>query len=150
MTKIKLLGIFIIALLVLNLITISFLFLDHGGKHKEPRKIIIEQLHFDSKQQKEYEKLIQNHRRQINNLEREIKDTKKELYFQLSKNKVDSTKKNTQITRLSVLQKQIEITHFNHFMEIKKICRSEQLDDFKELTSELAALFSHSRPPKQL
>ena len=43
------------------------------------------------------------------------------------------------------VQKQIEITHYNHFLGIKKICNSNQIDKYKLLTTQLNHLFS--RPP---
>jgi periplasmic protein CpxP/Spy len=71
MSKIKLLSIAVIGLLVMNLCIVGFLFL---GKPPLPpegeapfakeatRKKIIELLHFDNEQIRQYEELIQQHR----------------------------------------------------------------------------------------
>lgn len=159
MDKTKLLTFAVIALLLLNLGTLSFLFLTNpNGNHPhgdsnfkgraEPKEIIIEKLNFDSKQKSEYEKLIQVHRKEISSIEDEIRKTKEELYLQLHENTTNNTTKDSLINALATYQKQIEITHFKHFQDIKKLCKKEQLDDFNALTEELSRLFSKSPPPR--
>ena len=79
MDKIKLLTFSVIALLLLNLGTLGFLFLTnpnenhpHGDRNfkgrPEPKEIIIEKLNFDSKQISEYEKLIQSYQKAFGKL----------------------------------------------------------------------------------
>ena len=43
------------------------------------------------------------------------------------------------------IQKEIEKTHFQHFLEIKALCRPEQIEDFNLLSEELARIFA--KPP---
>ena len=149
MDKIKILTYAIIALLVLNLATIGFVVSKPGARNRaEPRKIIIEKLHFDANQQKEYEKLIFWHRGQINELDEKIRNSKKELYFLLLENEVNKQKKDSLITTISVYQKQIESTHFKHFQDIKNLCRKDQMQNYTDLTFELSRLFS-PKPPKR-
>lgn len=157
MDKIKLLTFSVIALLVLNLGTLGYLFFSGTKGHRpppgrgpegrpQPKEIIIEKLHFDAQQQKEYEKLILSHRTTINELDDHIRDSKNNLYLQLIKTSIDVKTKDSLNAILATYQKQIEITHFNHFQDIKKICHPNQLDDFYDLTEELSRLFSKPRP----
>ncbi|WP_310558924.1 hypothetical protein [Flavobacterium sp.] len=149
MDKIKILTYAVIALLVLNLATIGFVVSKPGaGNRAEPREIIIEKLHLDENQQKEYEQLIDWHRGQINELDEKIRETKKELYAQLLKNQIEKKTKDSLITTIAVYQKQIEATHFKHFQDIKKLCRKDQLQNYIDLTAELSRLFS-PKPPKR-
>lgn len=153
MDKIKLLTFAVISLLVLNIATLLFLvFSNDGGRsvrrHRpRPDKIIIDQLHFDEKQQAEYRELIHWHRTQINDLDFKMQQTKHELYLQLLKSDIDQNIKNSLINQLSKIQNQIENTHFKHFQDIKKICSKEQIKDFNDLTEELTTIFNHP-PPK--
>ncbi|MES2411227.1 MAG: hypothetical protein V4535_07250 [Bacteroidota bacterium] len=150
MEKTKLLTITIIGLLLLNLGTLGFLFLtgskvhqrSHEGGRPEPKEIIIDKLHFDSHQQKEYAKLIKWHRGEITKLDDTIRGAKNELYNQLSQADVDEKIKDSLITVINTNQKQIEETHFKHFEDIKKLCSKEQMDDFDSLTEELSRIFS--------
>lgn len=151
MNKTKLLSVAVIALLVLNFGILGFLFL--SKKHelngrKMPREIIIEKLYFDENQIVEYEKIIEEHQKAIRNLDDSIRKTKNELYQLLNEEKINSAQKDSLYLKLANYQKQIETTHFNHFLEIKKLCKKEQLADYKNLTEELSKIFSHKPRPK--
>jgi len=152
MNKTKVLGFAVIALLVLNFGILSFLFFskneDGPRGRKMPREIIIEKLHFDENQIVEYDKTIKIHQENIRNLDDSIKSAKNELYQLLNSDTIDSVKKESLYLKLADLQKQIETTHFNHFIEIKNLCKKEQLSDYENLTEELIKLFSHPRRPK--
>ncbi|WP_396179835.1 hypothetical protein [Flavobacterium sp.] len=110
-----------------------------------PKEIVIEKLHFDKSQIAEYDKVILLHQQKIRSLDDSIRISKNKLYQLLNENSnVDSGKDNLILT-LANYQKQIELTHFNHFMEIKAICRKDQLADFENLTEELSKIFSHPK-----
>ena len=158
MEKTKLLTITVIGLLVLNLATLGFLFISGPKGHKPPhdrtegrqmpREIIINRLHFDVNQQKDYDKIIQWHRGEIKKLDSNIRQTKNELYSQLNQTEVNLKTKDSLITLLNLYQNQVEETHFKHFEEVKKLCNKDQLEDFNELTEELSKLFSPNKPPR--
>lgn len=158
MEKTKLLTITVIGLLLLNFATLGFLFISGTKGHKpphdipegrhEPKEIIIERLHFDANQQKEYGQLIEWHRRKIRQLEDSIRVSKNELYMLLNDDKIDEKAKVTLINQIALFQKQIEATHFKHFEDIKKLCKPEQQVYFNELTEELGRLFYRNKPPR--
>ena len=150
MEKTKLLTITVIGLLVLNLATLGFLFISGPKGHKPPhdrtegrqmpREIIINRLHFDVNQQKDYDKIIQWHKGEIKRLDSEIREAKIGLYSQLKESQLDLKVKDSLIAVINTNQKQIETTHFKHFEEVKKLCNKDQLEDFNELTEELSVL----------
>ena len=151
MNKIKLLTLAVIGLLLLNLATLSFLFLNapKGNLHK-PQEIIIEKLHFDENQPRQYKQIIQWHKGRIKDLDEKVKQAKENLYHLLLAQNVDEKKKDSLIFALANYQHDIEITHFKHFQEIKKICRNDQMQDYNDLTSELSKIFSQKqRPPRR-
>ena len=144
--------------MLLNFATLGVLFFNSAkaqrlphdrpeGRH-EPKEIIIERLHFDANQQKEYGQLIEWHRGEIRQLEDSIRVSKNELYLLLNDDKVDENAKVTLINEIALFQKQIEATHFKHFEDIKKLCKPEQQVYFNELTEELGRLFSRNKPPR--
>ena len=160
MKKAKLLTLVVITLLLINIVTLGFLIISaslgrqpleqsQGGKSK-PRKIIIEKLHLDANQQKEYDKLIKWHRGEIRTIEDNISTTKNELYQLLSESKINLKTKDSLINSLTLLQKRVEITHFKHFEDIKKLCHEEQLKKFNHLTKELGRIFSKGHKPPRL
>ncbi|RTY93686.1 periplasmic heavy metal sensor [Flavobacterium sp. GT3R68] len=154
MDKTKLLTLAVIGLLLLNLATMGFLFLNnpkgHGGpgNRPKPQEIIIMKLHLDDKQQESYQQLIQWHRSQIDDFDYQIREAKNKLYLELVKSTIDIKVKDSLIDEIANYQKKIEITHFKHFQDIKKLCRKEQLKDYDVLTEELSKIFSHPPKPK--
>jgi periplasmic protein CpxP/Spy len=152
MNKTKLLSISVIALLLLNFGILGFLFLskDKEGRtgKRMPREIVIEKLHFDENQIAEYDKTIKNHQKAIRSIDDSIRNTRNELYKLLNSEAIDTDKRDSLYSKFAGFQKQIETTHFNHFLEIKSICKKEQLADFKNLTDELSKIFNNRRKPK--
>lgn len=152
MEKTKLLTVVVIALLLLNLGTLGFLILAPKpgmaihGHHPEPKEIIIRKLQFDRDQIEKYENLIVWHRSNIDKIEKGIYGAKNNLYLQLLKTDPDNKTTDSLINKIADYQKQVEMTHFTHFMDIKKICHPDQIKDYEKLTEELSNIFS--KPPK--
>lgn len=120
---------------------------DGRPKHS-PSEIVINELNFDEQQIEAYEKLIQEHSSQINALDQKINETKNRLYLELSSKENDS-KKDSVLSVLNKYTSEVEQVHFNHFLEIKKLCKPEQLDNYNELTLELAKIFAPNGMPKK-
>jgi hypothetical protein len=155
MKKTKLFTITTIGLLLLNLTTLGFLIISGPKGHRppplleentKPRELIIDKLHFNGNQQKEYDILIKYHQEKIKSLDNDIRYTKNELYSKLSQKEVSVKIKDSLASLLAGYQKQVEETHFKHFEDIKKICHSDQLDDYKALTEELSRIFAFNKP----
>ena len=152
MNKTKVLVFAVIALVALNFGILGFLFLSKNNDgprgRKMPREIIIEKLHFDKNQITEYDKTIKLHQETIRSIDDSIRNTRNELYKLLNSETIDSPKRDSLYLKFAGFQKQIETTHFNHFVEIKKLCKKEQLTDFNNLTEELSKIFNNRRKPK--
>jgi len=160
MSKIKLLSIAVALLLVMNLAILLFFFIGRPGQpphgrpggfdRQGPKSVIIERLHFDDKQTAEYQKLIDKHRQNVTELEDQIRDAKNGLYLTLSDEK--HIGKDSLENHLGLLQRKMESIHYNHFADIRRLCKPNQLQDFNKLTQELAFFFSPGKnlppPPK--
>ena len=155
MSKIKLLSIAVFALLFLNCGILGYLLLSKRQennlpehRHQRPKTLIIEKLKLDASQIENYELLIDEHRAKIRLTEDKIRKSKNELYQLLKENTLNENDKNAIIDSLAKYQKQIELIHFDHFQEIKKLCKKEQLDNFNSLTNELSRMFSKKGRPR--
>jgi len=149
MSKIKLLTIAVLLLLLANIGLVTFLVLNKpphmppprmGMNEQEPKRIIIEKLHFNENQIAQYESLIDEHKQKMQLLTDNFKQTKNNLYNTLADD--NGVTKDSLINQLAVLQSKIESTHYNHFIAIKKICLPNQLANFNELSKELSTFFS--------
>lgn len=142
MDKVKLLSITSLGMLVANIILIGFLFSHRPPKpHGDnPRKIVIEKLHFDETQIKDYEKLIEEHKSAIRKYEQQMLNIKYTLYATLTTEE-KSPSKDSLILEISKLQIAIEHTHYKHFQEIKQLCKPAKKESFEALTLEITDLF---------
>lgn len=159
MNKTRLLSIGIIILLVINIASLSFLWFGRmhrppfppapNGGAQGPKMIIIQRLNLDATQQADYEDLIREHQEKLADLDQQIRETKNQLYSSLAQE--DSTELKDLEKRLGDLQTEVEQTHVQHFLAIKKLCRPDQLKDYNFLVKDLARLFApqnQPRPPK--
>ena len=140
MNKSKFLKFIILGLLISNAIVI-FMLINGRDKKNGPKNIIIEKLHFDKEQIKNYESYIQHHRKAINENEIIMNKLRSELYQQL-KHQQDTAKVDSLISIIANQQTVAEHINYNHFLEIKKLCKPSQKANFDELTTEIANLFS--------
>jgi periplasmic protein CpxP/Spy len=150
MSKIKLLSIAVIGLIIINITFVCFFLLrkpsmptfgmQQPERKEGPKEIIIDKLHFSTKQAMDYDAIIKEHRASIKQLKDTVSDTKNKLYQSLKTETF--IVKDSLINILGILQKRIETVHYNHFVQIKKLCNPAQLAYFNNLTNELAFYFS--------
>jgi hypothetical protein len=149
MNRAKLLGMVSIGLLAVNLVWVYF-WVAHQPphhRHDKPKQVIIDQLGLDEQQTKAYEELIDGHRSSIHQSDQQIAALKDQLYLTL---KGDEKKHETDslIAEIGKVHLKIERIHYDHFLDIKRLCRPEQLKAFDALTSKLSKLFSPPPHPK--
>jgi protein CpxP len=152
MNNSKFLKIVVIAILAINIAVIGYILINKealfGNKPQKPREIVIKKLGFDANQIKQYEVTITKHQNKIKALDDSIRKAKNKLYSRLNESSAEIDTNDSLVSQINSYQKQIEITHYNHFIEIKKICNQEQLEKFNALTNELSKIFSGKRKPK--
>jgi len=121
--------IIIIAVLVLINLTFMLLFFNQNKipHHKGPRNMIIEALHFDDEQIKQYDILITDHKHLMRKGKRELNDLR-ESYFLAT---IDSAS-----LLLSNSYMHIENVNKNHINDIMELCNSSQKDEFIILIKE--------------
>ena len=143
MNKVKILSLSCAILLGSNLVMLAVVF---KVRAHDNRAIVVQKLHFNAQQTASYGVLVVAHQKTVRASRRQIADLKNKLYAQL---KLENTpQKDTLITQICAVQKQLEYVNFNHFEDIKKLCTAEQLPDFEILTNELAQMFSAPHPKK--
>jgi len=152
MNKIKVLTFSVIVLVILNISMIVFFMVIKPREFKDFRNgsriIITEKLNFNEPQKEQFKKVIEKYIQKIKIYESQILNTKENLYLQLSQPQVNLKTRDSLISVLGDLQKQVETARFEHFKQIREICRTpEQKADFKALTLELAKKIGEPNPP---
>lgn len=146
MNKLKLLSVVAIGLLVVNLMLVAALLMRKPHPNPDgPKKLIIEKLHFDEQQIKAYDTMVEWHRAEIRKSDDQILKLKNALYSHLNED-IDQHTKDSLIAAIARVQTTVEQTHYKHFEDIKKLCKTDQQKDFETLTQEIASLFGKPRP----
>lgn len=151
MNKNKFYVLVIVGLLLSNLLLAGFMFFGKKGphrKHQKPREKIIERLSFDEQQIEQYDKLIAGHQKDIKEKDKQLVELKNELYALLPGTDTGATA-DSLINEITGVIKQIERIHFDHFLDIKGLCKPDQMAAFEELTEEIGKIFSPKPPPKK-
>lgn len=154
MRKITFLTIAVIVLILLNIAVLGFVFTKENhpnfpeGRHPQPKDIIIKKLHFDEAQQEKYKAEIAKHQKEIRKFDKAIRENKHKLYNLLATT-YSEQQKDSLIGVIVANQRKVEETHFNHFQDIKAICKPNQIEYFNELTRELPKLFAPHKPIKR-
>lgn len=149
MSKQRVLIISVWALILLNIGVVLFFTLNkppHPGMHggTRPFEVISDRLDFDDTQKESFEKLIEDHKSTIHAYDDSIRMAKDGL-MSLLKSDMKGLPRNYQ-DKIAQYQAKIEQAHFNHFVEIKNLCRPDQLPKFDAMIDELPMMFG-PKPP---
>lgn len=150
MNNLKPFKISIVVLIALNLALLGFIYFKKPPHPNQdgPRKLIIEKLNFDDNQIKEYDKLIEWHKHEIQIANDNILVIKNKIYSLVLENE-PYTLKDSLLGELGKLQSRIENIHFKHFTDIRNICHQNQKQAFAALINEIAELFNGPKGKKR-
>ena len=129
--------IIIIGILILINLTLMWLFFNQNNSSKQcgPRDMIIEALHFDDEQIREYDLLIKDHRILMRKHKSELYNFRKSYFL---------TDSDSALSLLSNSYSNLENINKNHINEIMEICNSSQKEDFRIVIKE-NALFNERK-----
>ena len=129
--------IIIIGVLILINLTLMWLFFNQNNSLKKcgPRDMIIEALHFDDEQIREYDLLIKDHRILMFKSKSELYNFRKSYFL---------TDSDSALSLLSNSYNNLENINKNHINEIMEICNSSQKEDFRIVIKE-NALFNERK-----
>jgi len=160
--KPKFLGIIIIALFLLNIGTLTFMWINRPPHPPPPPEFIkngnppppqgnasdflIHELKLNDAQQKDYEKLRDEHRASMKKIHEEIGKTRDEMFSMLSGGNADTAKANTLSAKVGELEKQVQQITFEHFTKVKALCDDTQKKKFEEIIGEVLRMMA---PPQQ-
>ncbi|EDM45070.1 hypothetical protein SCB49_03079 [unidentified eubacterium SCB49] len=150
MTTNRKLTIGIIVLLFINLVILGFFIFNHKDCNntrstvpKGPAQTIIKKLDFNKEQIEDLKTLKTSHMKYVRAKDEEIKAVKKVIFNSLGHD--NGTNIDSLSTIIGAIQKDIETSHYHHFLKIKALCKGDQVEKFNELSKELSEIFSTRR-----
>lgn len=144
----------IVALLLVNIATLSFMWSAHfrNGRpergHRGTFTFLTEELKLDDNQQEQYVQLRNQHREAVEELQEKSKELHDSLFGLLSTSAVDFTIANQIASAIADNQKQLELFTFSHFQKVRAICNPQQQKRFDEVISDALRMMA-PKPPRK-
>ncbi|MDK9700942.1 MAG: hypothetical protein OEM52_12410 [bacterium] len=104
------------------------------------------EMNFDTEQSKALELLHQNHFMNIDSTEDELHQLRTKMVDELFKTIPNTDSLNGYAMQMGVVQAEFEKNVFRHFLDLKAICRPDQLPKLKTTLTEIID-HMHRRPP---
>jgi Spy/CpxP family protein refolding chaperone len=138
----KFLKLVILILLLINIGTLSFLWINRPPRENGPRRggeigeFLMHELHFTPEQRKQFEQLRDEHRSSVKELRDNNERLRGKLYDSMGTVPTDSSYVHQLADSITQVQKQIEISTFYHFQKVRLICTPEQQQEFDQVIKE--------------
>ena len=123
---------------ILNLGTIGFFWFNHfnesrltGGPHL--KELIARELKFDENQKEMFYKIVKFHQDESAIIREEISNAKRE-YYRFDQNQDQNRKA---LLSLQNAYGRLDTLNYTHFMQIRSICKGEQIEAFNLLISKI-------------
>ena len=140
----------VIALLIMNFAALTLLWLGRpdgrrpqGGppnpveEKKRTEKMLQKELGFDKMQTEQYLKMRQEHRSQAQQLDNEIRQLKKQMFDVVLEDSPQPLLSDSLLRLVQEKQADLEQLTFQHFLDLKKLCKPEQQNKLKLLMREV-------------
>ncbi len=148
----------VIILLIMNFAALTLLWLGRpegrrpqtGRPHpveekKRTEKMLQKELGFDKMQIEQYLTMRQEHHKQSQLLNNEIRQVKKQMFDEVLEDSPQPQLSDSLLRLIQEKQADLEQVTFQHFLDLKKLCKPEQRDKLKLLMREVFRQKSGSR-----
>ena len=151
MKREKLLIIVVIALFVLNLVSLGFLFSGNfiGAKKNgpgKPDKIIIDGLKLDQNQINQFNAIREGHHQKMMSIEKQEEKARVAFFESLKAEPIDTVQADSFIRFMSTCKLEKDQLTFEHFKELKAICRPDQIPLYNEVIDKVAKILMRGGP----
>lgn len=146
MNNTKFLKVVILLLLLINISTLAFLWLNRPQRKDNIGDFFAKELQFTPQQKEQFASLRDEHRNQVQALRKSNRELH-DAYFDLLKNPtVDSVAIKKAISELLKIRAKEELETFNHFQKVRGICDETQKKKFDEIIKDAARMLAPRGP----
>ncbi len=142
-------------LLLLNIGTLSYLWLDRhhgpppgGQRGQDVFTFLCNELKLDDQQVRQYEQLRDEHHHAIENIQEHGHQLRERFFGLLQINPVDSAAIKSMTDSIAATQEQIEMVTFYHFRKVRAILRPDQQKRFDEVIQQATRMMAGPPPPR--
>lgn len=141
----------IAALLLMNAGTLTVMFMSKDGRHKSPKEVsqwLAAELKFDAPQLEQYKTLQQEHRRNMEPIQRKDRELHDRYFKLLRGERTDSVLVKQLADSIAYNRVQTELTTFYDFKKIRSICNTQQQKKFDAIIGEALRMMAPRHPGK--
>ncbi len=150
LSKNKILSWLVIILIIANAFTITMFWMNRSKnsmpEREAPKEFLVRELKLDSKQQESLTLLITEHRGNVENIRRRVKQAKDNLFALVKVPSTSDSTKQLAASAISKLTEEIDIITLNHFQKIRALCSPEQQKKFDEIILEFTMIMAPRSP----
>ena len=133
-------------LILLNIGLLSYIFLDRRKHHRRdfspPWLIFSERIGFDSQQQTTFDSLRTIHMNSLDSLRKASVPLRTRLFGLLDSAALDTTKFVSLMDSITQNRREQELRTFEHFRDVRAICRPDQMDKFRDAMRDVSKFMS--------
>ncbi len=132
-------AVLLLVLCNIGLIATIWLKPQHDGPPRggSPRDFVIKELKFTDDQTKKYDVLVQAHQEAMRKLRHDAADLRHELFANLKNEKEGNNVADSLVRLIGNNQKEIELTTYNHFAQVRALCTDAQKKDFDNIIGDV-------------
>lgn len=144
------LKILVIALLIANTATLSLLWIGRPGKMQDhrnsPDRVLVKELDFTAEQEAKYLALVEEHRRTVDELRKNIAREKENMFLLLKQNNINDSLKREAAGKPASYMAEIDFVTLSHFQQVRQLCTPEQQAKFDDLLQRISQLMQPAPP----
>ena len=151
----RFLKILLIILLIVNIGTLSYLWLgkpgmnERGGPHRpDVFSFLCKELQFTEQQQKQYADLRNEHHQLMESIQRKATQFRERFFDLIHTSPIDSVQVRQLADSIASTQQKIELATFYHFQKVRAICTPEQQKRFDEVIQDALRMMAPPPPPQ--
>jgi Spy/CpxP family protein refolding chaperone len=152
--KNKLLTWLVLLLVIINIGSMIFIWMGKPKHEKpmqgSPKDFLSRELKFDEKQQVQFNKLVDEHRDQANEVRKKIKEEKEEMYGLLKSSDITDSLKISAVAHVAEATKELDLITLNHFEKVRNICTPEQKKKLDHIMMQMLGMMTAQQPMRPL
>lgn len=144
----------LIVLVLANVATLLILWQNRHPKHPgmhpdEPKNVIIKDLNLNNEQIKQYEMLIADHRKAMNDIRKTLAHQKEQLFDLVAAPDATDSTINHFARACATSYEQMDVVTIKHFKQLRAICTLKQQEKLDHTIRNVAKMMNeHQAPPK--
>lgn len=138
-----------IFLLVANIVTIIVFWIGmkkDRAAAQQPSAYIIKELSFNENQQEQYMQMVKQHRAQARQIQEQVRTIKDSFFDLLGSKNIDHTLRNNLASKISSLNRELDLVTFDHFKDLRKICTPDQQRKFDKIIKDVLRMMGGPGP----